>query len=83
LYEHAGVPIFDYALVNTAPISESLQAKYALEGASRIVVDHDAIDALGVRCVTGNFTAEGDVVRHATERIAEELLKLATRAKSA
>ena len=83
LYEHAGAPIFDYALVNTAPISESLQAKYALEGASRIVVDHDAIDALGVRCVTGNFTAEGDVVRHATERVAEELLKLATRAKSA
>ena len=82
LYEHAGAPIFDYAIVNTAPISESLQAKYALEGASRIVVDRDAIEALGVRCVTGNFVAEGDMVRHATDRVATELLKLAVRTKN-
>lgn len=78
LYEHAGAPIFDYALVNTAAISEPLQAKYALEGASRILVDQAAIEALGVRCVPGNFVAEGDVVRHATDRVAFELLKLAT-----
>jgi len=83
LYEHAKSPIFDYAVVNSAPISEALQAKYALEGASRIVVDRDAIEALGVRCVTGNFVAEGDVVRHATDRVAAELLKIAAGAKSA
>jgi uncharacterized cofD-like protein len=83
LYEHAGAPIFDYALVNTEPISQSLQAKYALEGASRIVVDRDAIESLGVRCVPGNFVAEGNVVRHATERVASELLKLAAQVKIA
>ncbi|HET9741591.1 MAG TPA: YvcK family protein [Terriglobales bacterium] len=77
LYEHAGKPIFDYAIVNTAPISGSLQAKYALEGASKIVVDCEAIEALGVRCIMGNFVAEGGVVRHATDRVAAELLKLA------
>jgi len=82
LYEHAGVPIFDYALVNVAPISESLQAKYALEGASRIVVDREAIESLGVRCVTGDFVAEGNVVRHAAERVAAELLKLAGDSKA-
>jgi uncharacterized cofD-like protein len=81
LYEHAGVPIFDYALVNTAPISNHLQAKYALEGASRIVVDQAPIEALGVRCIPGNFLAEGDVVRHATDRVASELLKLASVAR--
>lgn len=83
LYEHAGTPIFDYALVNVAPISESLQAKYALEGASRIFVDRDAIELLGVRCLTGNFVAEGDTVRHATDRVAAELLKLAASARVA
>ena len=81
LYEHAGSPIFDYAVVNTAPISEELQAKYALEGASRIIVDLDAIEALGVRSVTGNFVAEGNVVRHATDRVAAELMKIAASAK--
>lgn len=83
LYEHAEVPIFDFALVNVAPISESLQAKYALEGASRIVVDREAIESLGVRCVTGNFVAEGNVVRHAADRVAAELLKLAGDFKAA
>jgi uncharacterized cofD-like protein len=83
LYEHAGAPIFDYALVNTAPISEKLQAKYALEGASRIVVDREAIESLGVRCVTGDFVGEGMVVRHATERVATELLKLAAISRTA
>lgn len=82
LYEHAGAPIFDYAVVNTAPISQPLQARYALEGASRIVVDGDAIESLGVRLVTGNFVADGDVVRHATDRVAAELLKLAPGTKT-
>ena len=81
LYEHAGAPIFDYALVNTAPISEKLQAKYALEGASRIVVDREAIESMGVRCIAGDFVGEGMVVRHATERVAAELLKLAATAR--
>ena len=83
LYEHAGAPIFDYAVVNTAPISEPLQAKYALEGASRIVVDREKIEGLGVRCITGNFVDEGNVVRHATDRVAAELLALAAKAKTA
>jgi len=82
LYEHSGAPIFDYAVVNTSPISESLQAKYALEGASRIVVDRERIEALGVRCLVGNFVDEGNVVRHATDRVATELLVLATNART-
>ena len=83
LYEHAGAPIFDFAVVNAAPISESLQAKYALEGASRIVVDREKIEALGVRCLAGNFVDEGNVVRHATDRVAAELLGLAVRGRTA
>jgi uncharacterized cofD-like protein len=73
IYEHAGMPIFDYALVNTGKISEELQAKYAEEGAAPIELDKKAIEALGVKCITGNFVDEGDVVRHNTNRLAKEL----------
>ena len=73
IYEHAGMPIFDYALVNTGKISEELQAKYAEEGAAPIEVDKKAIEALGVKCIAGNFVDEGDVVRHNTTRLAKEL----------
>jgi len=39
--------------------------------------DVAAIEALGVRCVAGNFIAEHEVARHATDRLCSELLRLA------
>jgi uncharacterized cofD-like protein len=76
IYEHARQPIFDYALVNTAPVSQVLLDRYAGEGASQIVADIEAIEALGVRCIAGDFAAEGDVVRHAADRVTDALLRV-------
>jgi uncharacterized cofD-like protein len=76
IYEHAHRPIFDYALVNTAPVSQVLLERYAGEGASPIVADIEAIEKLGVRCIAGDFAAEGDVVRHAADRVADAVLRL-------
>lgn len=76
IYEHAGQAIFDYALVNTAPVSETLLRNYAREGAVPIVPDIDRMEALGVKVVTGNFAAEGDTLRHNADRVAETLLHL-------
>jgi uncharacterized cofD-like protein len=76
IYEHAHHAIFDYALVNTAPISRVLLDRYAGEGSSPIGADIDAIEALGVRCIVGDFAAEGDVVRHASDRVSDAILRL-------
>ncbi len=77
IYKHAKREIFDCALVNDASLSPQLKAKYALEGASQIVCDAAAIEQLGVRVVTGNFLDEGPVARHATDRVARALVRLA------
>ncbi len=77
IYEHARCPIFDYALVNTAHVSEVMQARYAAEGAELIQPDVDRIEALGIRCISGNFADEGDVLRHAADRVAAQVLSLA------
>jgi uncharacterized cofD-like protein len=77
IYEHAGRPIFDYALVNTGVVSEETRARYAAEGADVIQPDVERIEALGIRCITGNFAAEGDVLRHASDRVAAQVLSLA------
>ena len=53
-----------------------MKAKYALEGASQIEVDLDAIEALGICPVLGDYLDEGDVVRHATEQVASDLMEL-------
>jgi len=80
IYEHTRKPIFDYALVNTAPVSEALRERYAAEGAEAIEADVKRIEAMGIRCITGDFAAEGDVLRHASERVAATLLELAAEA---
>jgi uncharacterized cofD-like protein len=64
VYEHTRSPIFDYALVNIAPFSAGTLARYAAEGAAPIVADIARIEALGVRCIAGEFSSEGSVVRH-------------------
>jgi uncharacterized cofD-like protein len=76
IYEHARAPIFDYALVNTTPFSPETLARYANETASPILPDIDRIEALGVRCIAGDFASEENVVRHAAERVTGALLAL-------
>ncbi len=77
IYEHTRAPIFDCALVNTAPFSPETLNRYAAEDASPIIADIDRIEALGVRCIVGDFASEESVVRHAAGRVADTLLALA------
>jgi uncharacterized cofD-like protein len=79
ILQHAGstrTPIFDYALINTAPISPALLERYAREGQQPIEADVDRIRALGVEPITGNFLHEGDVLRHDYDKVTERLLEL-------
>jgi uncharacterized cofD-like protein len=76
IYEHTGAAIFDYALVNTAPVSEQLRIKYASQGATPIDADIARIEAMGVHVIPGDFAAEGDVLRHASDRVADTVLRL-------
>jgi len=82
LIDHAGFQIFDYALLNRKPVSHELKAKYQLEGASQIEVDLEAIDKLGVCPVLGDHLSEDHVARHDADRVARDLLQLATEARS-
>jgi len=82
LNKHAGARMFDYALINHKPASPSLKAKYALEGATQVVVDLPAIEGLGVKPVLGDYLEEGDVARHANDRIAQDLMRLAVQGAS-
>jgi uncharacterized cofD-like protein len=82
LNSHAKTRIFDYALINRKPASVELKAKYALEAATQIVVDFEAIEELGVRPVLGDYLEEGGVARHATSQVAHDLLQLAVQTRS-
>lgn len=71
-----GHAIFDYAVINTAPISPELLLRYAKEGQSPIEPDLDRVRALGVEPITGVFAHEGDVLRHDYDAVAKVVLEL-------
>jgi len=77
LDDHAQQPIFDYALINRTPASDQLKARYSKEGATEIVVDLEAVKALGVEPILGDYLVEGETARHDTDRVALDLLRLA------
>src|SRR6202451_2848404 len=76
LNRHAGGQVFDYAIINQKQMSPELKAKYALEGATQVVVDREAIEDLGVTPLLGDYLEEGEVARHATDRVARDVLQL-------
>ena len=74
---HLSYPkIFDYALINTAPISPTLLEKYARGGQAPIAADLDRIRALGIEPISGDFAQEGTLLRHAPDRVTQALLTL-------
>jgi uncharacterized cofD-like protein len=76
LFQHAGGKLFDYALLNRTAIPEELIRRYAAEAAEPIAVDLDAVRALGVQPVLGDYLAPGEVARHDAPRIAQDLMRL-------
>jgi uncharacterized cofD-like protein len=77
LNRHAQKQIFDYTLINRTPASDEMKAKYELEAACQIVNDLEALEALGVIPVLGDYLEEGKVARHNTARVARDLMQLA------
>jgi uncharacterized cofD-like protein len=74
---HLSYPkLFDYALINTAPISPTLLEKYARGGQAPIAADLDRIRALGVEPISGDFAQEGTLLRHDPDRVTQALLAL-------
>jgi uncharacterized cofD-like protein len=76
IYNHSSQKIFDYALVNSAPVSPAMKERYAEESAEPVECDTAAIEKLGVKCIAGDFVEENHFARHATDRLCRELLAL-------
>lgn len=77
--EQAGVPIFDYVLVNVEEPTTELRERYERVGSRWVLPDVEKIRALGLRPVTGRFMSQSNVVRHDSERLAEIIIRVINR----
>jgi len=82
IYKHAHHEFFDYALVNRSAASATMVKKYQEKQQSQIVIDAEAIEALGVKPILGDYLAEeldaneGLIARHQADNVARDLLRL-------
>jgi uncharacterized cofD-like protein len=76
IYQHAREAIFDSVLLDVSPVPPSLRARYLEDGAEQVEVDVEAIKALGVNPIDGQFFEENNgVARHATDEVAKALFR--------
>lgn len=80
--EHAGGRrLFDYVLVNTAPISSGARRRYQASRSYPVEASREQLEQMGLRVVEGDFVAEkrtgpaaGRWVRHHPQRLAKAVL---------
>lgn len=79
LLQQAGVPIFDYVMVNVEEPMQRVQERYAGVGARWVLPDVEKVRGLGLKPITGTFINQSKVVRHDHEKLAEAIVKLVNR----
>lgn len=78
IHSHSPELIFDYALVNEAPVAAPPLEKYRESGCAAVECDADRIKRMGVHCVAGDFLFQDALlVRHDYSRVAAKVLELA------
>ena len=77
LLQHSGPGLVDLCLCNSAPVRPGLVERYREEDAAPIVVDREAIEALGVEVVTRPVASEtSDYARHSVQRLASAVMDI-------
>ncbi|WP_209344734.1 gluconeogenesis factor YvcK family protein [Flavonifractor sp. AGMB03687] len=77
LLRHSGPGLVDICLCNSAPVRPGLLERYKEEDAAPIVVDKEAIEALGVELVTRPLASETlDYARHSFARLSAAVMEL-------
>ncbi len=88
IYSHCGVPLFDYAVLNTGAVPPVLSRRYRREHAEPVVSDIAEIEAMGIRVVAADLVAQPTArqrtdgfIRHDPERLARLVLELGSGAR--
>ena len=77
LFRHSSSRLFNMCLVNSAPPSPDLLARYAEEGSEQIRADTDSIGKLGVEVISAPIWERyNGLVRHHPDRLAREIMSI-------
>jgi uncharacterized cofD-like protein len=74
--KHVRTRVFDYVMVNTARPNRDMLEKYRKVGAVLVEPDADRIKSEGYRPLLGSYINQSDVVRHDSNLLAEDIMRL-------
>jgi uncharacterized cofD-like protein len=80
--KHARRKLIDCVVLNTAPISRRLEKKYAAANVRQVENDFEALEAMGVKVVTGDLVGDSSLVRHDPHAAAKIVVDLAVRVRA-
>jgi len=76
LFRHSAPGLANYIIVNDQEVPEYFSAKYALEGSQPVEVDREKLAKLNVRVIMAPLIKQSDYIRHDSQRLAAQILKL-------
>lgn len=76
IYDHIGRSLFDYILVNSAPIPPAVIEQYREKRAAPVVADLWNLQNLGLNVIARNFLHYSIYARHDARMISEQILAL-------
>lgn len=81
IIDHCGPDFVDAVLASKGEITAPLLKRYVQEDAVPVITDPKVVQHLGVKYFEANLVQEGNVVRHDSNRLAKELIRLLFRLK--
>lgn len=81
IMDHCGSDFVDVVLANNQEIPDHLLERYAEEGSYPVPGEADTVEWLGSKYVEANLLQSGETIRHDSERLARELVRVLFRLK--
>lgn len=76
IYDHVGIQLFDYVIVNNGNIPEDVQVKYAEKGARPVRLDLDIITERGYKVIADELVMFKTYLRHDTSKLSKHIYHL-------
>jgi 2-phospho-L-lactate transferase/gluconeogenesis factor (CofD/UPF0052 family) len=76
VYDHIGLHLFDYVIVNDGEIPEQVQTKYAEKGARPVQLDREALEGNRYKVIADKLVLFRTYLRHDTDKLSHHIYQL-------
>ncbi|KOP65614.1 hypothetical protein AMS62_10425 [Bacillus sp. FJAT-18019] len=76
VYDHIGLHLFDYVIVNDGEIPPQVQSKYAEKGAKPVLLDRDEVTSRGYKLIADKLVLFRTYLRHDADKLSNHIFQL-------